>query len=74
VIAELWEQYKPTTTNFNSIVRPADDDDEWLYFDDTAVTDQMTLYEQEPYPYQMSQKDSPIPYWISKRSIWPELV
>jgi hypothetical protein len=21
----------------------------------------------------MSQKDSPIPYWISKRSIWPEL-
>jgi hypothetical protein len=73
VIAELWEQYKPTTTNFNSVARPADDDDEWSYFDDTAVTDQMTLYEQEPYPYQMSQKDSPIPYWISKRSIWPEL-
>jgi hypothetical protein len=21
----------------------------------------------------MLQKDSPIPYWISKRSVWPEL-
>jgi hypothetical protein len=33
----------------------------------------MLLYEQEQYPPKMLQKDSLIPYWISKRSIWPEL-
>jgi hypothetical protein len=33
----------------------------------------MLLYEQEQYLPKMLQKDSLIPYWISKRSIWPEL-
>ena len=74
VVAELWEQYKPTTTNIESTAKLADDDDdEWSLADNAIIADQMSLYEQEPYPQQMSQKDSPIPYWISKRSIWPEL-
>jgi hypothetical protein len=54
---------------------PVDDDDEWSLYDETASTDQLQLYENEPHPRPgtMLQKDSPIPYWISKRSIWPEL-
>jgi hypothetical protein len=73
VVAELWKQYKPAANSFTATVGPIDDDDEWSHIDNASVQDQMMLYEQEPYPPQMSQKDSPIPYWISKRSIWPEL-
>jgi hypothetical protein len=54
------------------VARPADDDDGWSYAGNVAAADQLHLYEQEVHPM-MSQKDSPIPYWISKRSIWPEL-
>jgi hypothetical protein len=72
VIAELWKRYKPTSNNFTA-TRPTDTDDEWSQMDNASIQDQMTLYEQEPYPRDMLQKDSPIPYWISKRSIWPEL-
>jgi hypothetical protein len=51
---------------------PLDEDDEWSKDDDATATDQLWLYEHEPYS-QMSIKDSPIEYWISKRSIWPQL-
>jgi hypothetical protein len=71
-IAELWGQYKPVASSFTATPKP-DDDDEWSQMNNASVQDQMMLYEQEPYPYNMLQKDSPIPYWISKRSIWPEL-
>jgi hypothetical protein len=75
VVAELWKQYKPTTASTKVTPAPADDDDEWSQYDDVASVDQLQLYENEPYPGPgtMSQKDSPIPYWTSKRSIWPEL-
>jgi hypothetical protein len=68
-IAELWKQYKPANDT-NMMAMQGDEDDEWSYHNNAA--DQLHLYEQEPYP-KMLQKDSPIPYWISKRSIWPEL-
>lgn len=49
-----------------------DEDDELDSDDDADAADQLRLYEQEPRS-QMLIKDSPIPYWISKRSIWPQL-
>jgi hypothetical protein len=36
------------------------------------VADQLWLYEQEPYS-KLLIKDSPITYWVSKQSIWPQL-
>jgi hypothetical protein len=39
---------------------PADEDDEWAT-DDTAVADQLKLYELEPHS-KLSIKDSPIAY------------
>ena len=50
-----------------------DDDDEWSLDDQTFVADQLWLYEHEPHPREMSPKDSLIDYWISKRTIWPQL-
>lgn len=75
VVAELWKQYAPTTASTKVTPAPADDEDEWSQYDDVASVDQLQLYENEPYPGPgtMLQKDSPIPYWTSKRSIWPEL-
>ena len=73
-VAKLWKDYKPTnnsSSNANTAT-PVPDDDEWSRHDEATVADQLHLYEQEPYP-KMLQKDSPIPYWISKRAIWPEL-
>jgi hypothetical protein len=34
------------------------------------MADQLWLYEHEPHS---KIKDSPITYWVSKRSIWPQL-
>jgi hypothetical protein len=71
-IAELWKQYKPTATSSNTTPVLVDDEDDWSQHDDDAASaDQLQLYENEPYPSSgtMSQKDSPIPYWISKRSV-----
>jgi hypothetical protein len=70
-IANLWSEYKTTNTT-TEVVMPLDEDDEWSKDDDAIATDQLWLYEHEPYS-QMSIKDSPIEYWISKRSIWPQL-
>jgi hypothetical protein len=50
-----------------------DNDDEWSLDDQTSVADQLWLYEHEPHPREMSPKDSLIDYWISKRTIWPQL-
>jgi hypothetical protein len=65
-----WSEYKPTGLTKGTAVI-IDHDDEWSHVNN-AVSDQLQLYEQEPYPV-MLQKDSPIPYWISKRKIWLEL-
>jgi hypothetical protein len=35
------------------MVVPADDDDEWSHSENALTADQLVLYEQEPYPYQM---------------------
>jgi hypothetical protein len=51
---------------------PLDDDDEWANDDDATGADQLQLYEQEPHS-KMLAKDSPINYWVSKQSIWPQL-
>ena len=76
-IEALWSEYKNQPTedcdpNTNATAVPADEDDEWANDDDAAVTDQLWLYQQEPHST-MTVKDSPIKYWVSKRSIWPQL-
>ena len=50
-----------------------DKDDEWSLNDQTSVADQLWLYQHELHPKEMSPKDSPIEYWISKHAIWPQL-
>ena len=49
-----------------------DKDDEWSLNDQTSVADQLWLYQHELHPKEMSPKDSPIEYWISKHAIWPQ--
>jgi len=43
-----WNEYKPTGTNTGAAMT-IDHDDEWSHVDN-AVSDQLQLYEQEPYP------------------------
>jgi hypothetical protein len=74
-IDNLWSEYKHMPTdapNTNATAAPVDDDDEWANDDDTALADQLWLYEQEPHAKLLS-KESPIAYWVSKQSIWPQL-
>jgi hypothetical protein len=50
-----------------------DDDEDWLNADDnTTSLDELWLYEHEPRP-QVKTHESPIPYWISKLPVWPQL-
>ena len=46
--------------------------DEWSSVS-TDTFDQLQLYEKEPYTEDYSAFDSPIPYWLNKRAIWPQL-
>lgn len=45
-----------------------DNEDEWKDDDASNPTNQLYLYAVEPHP-QISVKESPIPYWLSKRVI-----
>lgn len=49
-----------------------DEEDEWACDDATLTADQLYDYEREPYAL-IATKDFPIDYWVSKRSIWPQL-
>jgi hypothetical protein len=46
--------------------------DEWSA--STDKIDQLQMYEQEAYTEDPKAFDSPIPYWLSKRAQWPQLV
>lgn len=52
-----------------------DDADEWSDWDhsDAYSLNQLELYEHKPSPLNMRDRDSPILYWISKLTIWPQL-
>jgi hypothetical protein len=50
-----------------------DEEDEWSREDYTATADQLQMYEIEPPAQGLTIKDSLIDYWVSKRSIWPQL-
>jgi hypothetical protein len=68
----MWDEYKDLPIgNTTTATTLMDEDDEWSSDDDVTV-DQLWLYENEPYP-QISVKDSPLQYWLSKRPIWPQL-
>jgi hypothetical protein len=72
-VNDLWCEYKATTPAAVDTTAVVDEDDEWSLDDQTSTADQLWLYEHEPHPKEMSPKDSPIDYWISKRAIWPQL-
>ena len=50
-----------------------DEEDEWSREDYTATADQLQMYEIELPAQGLTIKDSLIDYWVSKRSIWPQL-
>jgi hypothetical protein len=59
-IGELWSEYKataPAATDASTLLDD-DDDDEWSPDDQTSTVDQLWLYENEPHPKEMLQKDS----------------
>jgi hypothetical protein len=70
VVNDLWQQYKDT--GITPIPTAIDDDEDWLNTPDPAAVDQLWLYEHEPRP-EIYTHDSPIPYWISKLPVWPQL-
>jgi hypothetical protein len=75
-VGGLWEQYKHTAANSTDVTVATpllDEDDEWSHDDYTATGDQLAMYQSEPLPQGLTIKDSPIDYWVSKRSIWPQL-
>jgi hypothetical protein len=71
----MWSEYKYRANNNSTApteltLSVVDEDDEWSGDDTALMADQLWLYEHEPHS---KIKDSPITYWISKRSIWPQL-
>jgi hypothetical protein len=70
-VESLWDQYKVMATMLVSNSDADDSDD-----DDVELRDQYDEYYAEPRlsNKHMTRHDSPIPYWISKRAIWPQLV
>jgi hypothetical protein len=75
-VQKLWFTYKPTTTATDTT--PAvplryDSDDDELPTD--KVLDEYDQYCAEGIPSSdyMTRHDSPIPYWLSKRTVWPNL-
>lgn len=69
----LWEQYKVDTTTTAATTAGDDSDDDDA--DSINLRDQYDEYCAEPRPAskQMTRHDSPIPYWISKLTVWPQL-
>jgi hypothetical protein len=75
-VTSRWEGYKHTEVDPGNtpVAAPLlDEDDEWSHDDYTATVDQLAMYESEPLPQGLTIKDSLIAYWVSKRSIWPQL-
>lgn len=77
-IEALWSEYKDTTVADRHTAMPATPidhgvTDEWSTADDDLRSvDQLQAYLSEPFA-QVHAAQSPIPYWISKRSVWPQL-
>jgi hypothetical protein len=62
-----------STTATTTVAPIVDHEDGWMDDDANNPGDQLLLHEVEPHP-QISVKESPIPYWISKQAVWPQLV
>lgn len=77
VLDELWSEYKhKPVTVVPATAAPASatiEKDEWCDYDALEDLDQMELYEREKSPAYMRDYHSPIPYWIGKLPIWPQL-
>jgi hypothetical protein len=77
-VAALWSEYKhaPLPQNNSSDVpsSPTAIHDEWSSpdGDQSAEIDQFDAYIDEPWA-QVHSEQSPIPYWISKLTVWPQL-
>jgi hypothetical protein len=68
-IADLWSEYKATTTATTTTATTSTDLlDEWSNDDSATTMDQLELYEHELYA-NFAMTESPIAYWVSKRPI-----
>lgn len=69
----LWDQYKIVATVPVHDAAVADDSDDDA--DSLNTRDQYDEYCAEPQPSdkQLTRHDSPIPYWNSKLTVWPQL-
>lgn len=76
-IQELWSEYKVerVTTAVAAVTesRHLPARDEWSDDDPDEDLDQLEQYEREGYARDLTASDSPIPYWIAKQPIWPQL-
>lgn len=74
-IGELWSEYKDKPAISTASIGSSDPTaprDEWSN-NTTEGLDQLGLYELEPCSEGLLAFESPIPYWINKRNIWPQL-
>jgi len=74
-IAELWAKYKnePNEGPTSSTPPPTALQDEWSTSSFTNDMDELQQYEQEAPSVDLLAFESPIPYWVGKRKIWPRL-
>jgi hypothetical protein len=75
-VASLWAEYKDKPVDYQHSVltsSPLAIRDEWSSDDAyDGVVDQFQAYINEPFALVL-QEQSPIPYWISKLTVWPQL-
>jgi hypothetical protein len=75
-VASLWAEYKDKPVDYQHSVltsSPLPIRDEWSSDDAyDGVVDQFQAYIDEPFALVL-QEQSPIPYWISKLTVWPQL-
>ena len=75
-VEELWKQYKDFGGDEGQHPNPSSPiaiHDEWTPMDgQTDKTDQFKAYLDEDWA-QVPLDQSPIPYWISKLTVWPQL-
>lgn len=72
-VTKMWNEYKTCNASNSPVAVPQiDEDNEWSNYD-VASADQLALYESELQSQLLTITDSLIDYWVSKRSIWPQI-
>lgn len=73
-VTTLWHEYKhtPVQCEQSSSSPSTAIHNEWSLSEDDSEVDQFAAYLAEPWAL-ISADQSPIPYWISKTTVWPQL-